>query len=100
MAHTSNGSDDGKEGKIRNTLYINNLNEKVSTRKLRISLYMMFSTYGEVLKIYINFKRQRGQAFVTLRTPEEAQLAKVSLQGEIFFDKELHIDFSKANSAV
>ncbi|KAH7581123.1 U2 small nuclear ribonucleoprotein B'' [Nakaseomyces glabratus] len=82
----------------KNTLYIRNLNEKINTKRLRHGLFMLFSIYGEVLKVTINFKALRAQAFITLRSVEEASLAKAALEGEVFFNKPLSIEFSKANT--
>ncbi|CUS21909.1 LAQU0S04e03598g1_1 [Lachancea quebecensis] len=87
------------EGTIppKKTLYVNNLNDKIKIQTLRENLYLLFSTYGEVLQINVS-KKNRGQAFIVLRTADEANIAMISLQKEPFFDKELHIQFSKQDS--
>lgn len=82
----------------KNTLHVSNLNEKTNTKKLRYSLYLLFSIYGEVLKVQINFRKVRSQAFITMRTVEEATLAKASLDKELFYNKELAIEFSNSNT--
>ncbi|KAL3233604.1 hypothetical protein RNJ44_03644 [Nakaseomyces bracarensis] len=87
-----------KVAEPKNTLHVSNLNEKTNTKKLRYSLYMLFSIYGEVLKVQLNFRRLRSQAFVTMRTTEEATLAKASLDKELFFNKELQVEFSNNNT--
>ncbi|CCC67777.1 hypothetical protein NCAS_0A12190 [Naumovozyma castellii] len=84
----------------KNTLYVNNLDEKINTKRLRTNLFLLFSIYGEVLKVAISAKKQRGQAFITMRTVDEANLALISLNNEPFFDKPLHIQFSKTNSYI
>ncbi|CAR24351.1 U2 snRNP complex subunit MSL1 [Lachancea thermotolerans CBS 6340] len=81
----------------KKTLYVNNLNDKIKVQTLRENLYLLFSTYGEVLQINVSNKN-RGQAFIVLRTPDEANVAMISLQKETFFEKELHIQFSRQDS--
>lgn len=81
----------------KNTLYLRNLNDKIREHILRENLYLMFSVYGEVLKISIT-RKQRGQAFVIFSTIDEANLAKISLDGEPLFGKILKIEFSKQNT--
>ncbi|CAI4064921.1 hypothetical protein SKDZ_09G1710 [Saccharomyces kudriavzevii ZP591] len=79
----------------KNTLYVSQLNEKINVQRLRVNLFLLFATFGEVLKVSMNFKKQRGQAFVTMRTIDQASLAQISLNGELFFDKTLKVEFSK-----
>ncbi|SCW02394.1 LAFE_0F05468g1_1 [Lachancea fermentati] len=81
----------------KNTLYVHNLNDKVRIKTMRENLYLFFSTYGEVLQISMSPKL-RGQAFVVLRSVDEANLARLSLQGDQFFGKPVHIQFSKHNT--
>lgn len=82
----------------KNTLYVSQLNEKINTQRLRVNLFLLFSTFGEVLKVSINFKKQRGQAFVTMRTIDQASLAQISLNDELFFGKTLKVEFSKSET--
>lgn len=81
------------------TLYINNLNEKIKvdgifTIKLELkqALFHLFTQFGEVLEIQAkkNF-RMKGQAFVVLKDINTATTAKQSLNGAIFFGKPLVI---------
>lgn len=78
----------------KHTLYINNLADHVDIQRLRSNLYFLFSIYGEVIKITINTKRQRGQAFITMKSVDEANLAVISLDNEPFFGKPLRVSFS------
>ena len=100
---TGNGSHKSQQSKKRsyepkNTLYVSNLNTKIDVRRLRENLFLLFSIYGEVLKVSINFKTERGRAFVTMRTADEANLALLSLNSEPFFGQPLNIDFSKKDT--
>lgn len=82
----------------KHTLYINNLSDHIGSNRLRTNLYLLFSIYGEVIKISINTKKERGQAFITMRTIDESNLAMISLNNEPFFGKPLQIQFSKKDT--
>ncbi|CAI7093797.1 ATV_collapsed_G0027530.mRNA.1.CDS.1 [Saccharomyces cerevisiae] len=82
----------------KNTLYVSQLNEKINMQRLRVNLFLLFATFGEVLKVSMNFKKQRGQAFITMRTIDQASLAQISLNGERFFGKPLKVEFSKSET--
>lgn len=74
------------------TLYVRNLNDKVNLdgksrpifncacSEMRICLFHLFSTYGEVLQVRMRQTQQlRGQAFVVFRDQINADLAKHQL---------------------
>ena len=84
LSTSSDGSrsietDDKLGNQPKHTLYVNNL----------------FSIYGEVIKITVNPRRQRGQAFITMKNIDESNLAIISLNNEPFFGKPLHVSFSR-----
>lgn len=81
------------------TLYLRNLNEKVSVNKLKHKLQTLFSTYGKVLQItaHKNIK-MKGQAFITFDSAKSATTALNKLQSFVIFDKRVQIQFSKSNS--
>ena len=60
----------------KRTLYVHNLNDRVKIQTLRENLFLLFSTYGEVLQIDMS-KRIRGQAFIVLKTVDEANIALI-----------------------
>ncbi|SCU79010.1 LAMI_0A06942g1_1 [Lachancea mirantina] len=78
----------------KRTLYVSNLNDKIKIATLRENLYLLFSTYGEVVNVAMSPKT-RGQAFVFLQKLDEANLALITLQDEPFFGKPLRIAFSR-----
>lgn len=48
-----------------NTLYINNINEKIKKNVLKKMLYMVFSQYGRVIQIIAcKGLKMRGQVFL------------------------------------
>jgi RNA recognition motif-containing protein len=75
-----------------NTIYINNLNEKVKKEELKKSLYAIFSQFGEILDIVaMKTLKMRGQAFVVFRDIGSATNALRSMQGFPFYDKPMQL---------
>lgn len=70
------------------TLYVNNLNEKIKKDVLKKTLYMLFRQYGKVIEIVAckGFSR-RGQAFIVFEDTAAATQALRSKQGFNFYDK-------------
>jgi RNA recognition motif-containing protein len=82
-----------------NTIYINNLNEKVKKEELKKSLYAIFSQFGEILDIVaMKTLKMRGQAFVVFRDIGSATNALRSMQGFPFYDKPMRIAYAKTKS--
>lgn len=79
---------------VNRTLYLSNLNDQISPKKLKESLFMFFSTYGDIIDILITPKL-RGQAHIVFASIESAKIALRQLQGEQFFEKPLKVLFSK-----
>jgi U2 small nuclear ribonucleoprotein B'' len=70
------------------TLYVNNLNEKIKKDVLKKTLYMLFRQYGKIIDV-IACKgiSKRGQAFVVFEDVASSTNAMRSKQGFNFFDK-------------
>lgn len=87
---------------ISQTLYIQNLNDKINHNVLKHNLYLMFSTYGDIIEVVINSKnkKMRGQAHVILNNSLSAKLALKNLQSLIFFEKPLKISYSLKKSKI
>lgn len=49
--YTHTQSDMNKELEPKETLYVNNLNEKISIEDMKYALYFLFMQYGEVVEI-------------------------------------------------
>ncbi|KAI8075805.1 uncharacterized protein B0P05DRAFT_546476 [Gilbertella persicaria] len=83
------------------TLYLTNLNSRVTVEELKLSLYGLFSTYGPILDITAKkTEKMREQAFVVYSDVSCATLAMRSLNGFTFFDKPMKIDYAKTKSDV
>ncbi|CDK25522.1 unnamed protein product [Kuraishia capsulata CBS 1993] len=81
------------------TLYVKNLNDKLHLKMMKEQLYVMFSTFGDVVAIeYRPKQNMRGQAFVSFGSIEDASLALKGLQGDLFFGKPLSIEFARQTS--
>lgn len=77
------------------TLYVKNLNDQVHPKTLKHNLYLLFSTYGDVIQIS---NKHRGQAHILFDSVENSNLAMKCLQSEDFFNKQLVIRYSKTES--
>lgn len=83
------------------SLYVNNLNDKLSKQDLRLNLYLLFSTYGTVLDIVaLKTPKMRGQAHIVFRDVLSASLAMRECDGTYFFGKEMHISYAKGQSDI
>jgi RNA recognition motif-containing protein len=70
------------------TIYINNLNEKVKKEELKKSLYAVFSQFGKILDIVAcKTLKLRGQAWVVFDDVTAATNALRQMQGFPFYDK-------------
>eukprot|EP00871_Galdieria_phlegrea_P004871 jgi/Galph1/5385/GphlegSOOS_G4093.1 len=81
------------------TIYIRNVNEKVKKEELRRSLYEAFSQFGRIVDV-VAMKRtpMRGQAFIAFEDIASATNALRGMQGFVFYDKPLVIQYAKAKS--
>ncbi|XP_041674983.1 U1 small nuclear ribonucleoprotein A-like [Drosophila eugracilis] len=83
------------------TIYINNLNEKIKKEELKKSLYAIFSQFGEILDIVAQKSlKMRGQAFVIYKNIKSATTALRTMQGFPFYDKPMKIAYSKSDSDI
>jgi RNA recognition motif-containing protein len=81
------------------TLYVNNLNEKIKKDELKKALYLVFSAYGNIVEINVSTTyRMRGQAWVVFDQLSSATRAQRELQNFLFFGKPMRITFARAKS--
>nr|XP_042912359.1 U1 small nuclear ribonucleoprotein A [Parasteatoda tepidariorum] len=82
-----------------NTIYINNLNEKIKIKDLKRALQAVFAQFGNIVDIFASKNlKMRGQAFVAFKEKKGAIDALRSMQGFPFFDKPLKIQLAKTDS--
>jgi U2 small nuclear ribonucleoprotein B'' len=83
------------------TIYIKNLNDKIKQDRLKQSLYASFSPHGKILEIVMGKARKlRGQAWITFDDITMASNALRSMNGTVFFEKTLVIQFAKDKADV
>jgi RNA recognition motif-containing protein len=81
------------------TIYIHNLNEKIKVPELKKQLYNMFSQFGPIIDVIASrMVRTRGQAWIVFQDKQTAALAKSKMDGAIFYDKPMRIEFAKTKS--
>lgn len=77
-------------GKPNQSIYIQNLPDKLQKHDLKRNLYILFSTYGSVNDITaMKTMKMRGQAHVLFRDVQSATRAMRECQGFEFFGKEM-----------
>lgn len=70
------------------TLYIQNLNEKIKIPVMKASLRGLFKSYGEVLDVVAHANlRMRGQAFVSFESADVATKALKEVRGFPLYSK-------------
>jgi len=75
---------------LSQSLYIQNLPDKLQKDDLKRALYMLFSTYGPVLDVTaLKTPKMRGQAHVLFRDTQSATQAIRSCQGSEMFGREM-----------
>uniref|UniRef100_A0A061R1M4 U2 small nuclear ribonucleoprotein B n=1 Tax=Tetraselmis sp. GSL018 TaxID=582737 RepID=A0A061R1M4_9CHLO len=81
------------------TLYINNLYEKVKKEELKKCIYALFSQFGKILDVVaLKTYRLRGQCWVVFADVAAATNAMRSLQGYPLYDKPMRIAYAKTKS--
>ncbi|KAG6860996.1 hypothetical protein C0995_005016 [Termitomyces sp. Mi166 len=82
-----------------NTLYLNNLNDKINKDELKTQLYALFTTYGKIIDIVASKSQaMRGQAFLVFNDLAGATSAMRACEGMMFYEKPIHIDYAKSKS--
>eukprot|EP00931_Biecheleriopsis_adriatica_P059271 TRINITY_DN3543_c1_g1_i1.p1 TRINITY_DN3543_c1_g1~~TRINITY_DN3543_c1_g1_i1.p1 ORF type:complete len:261 (+),score=75.25 TRINITY_DN3543_c1_g1_i1:66-785(+) len=83
------------------TLYVNNLNEKIKVPELKACLLELFSSYGEVIDVVAaGALKRKGQAFIVFSDISCATNALRSLNGFVFLDKPMKIQYCRTKSDI
>uniref|UniRef100_K4ADJ3 RRM domain-containing protein n=3 Tax=Setaria TaxID=4554 RepID=K4ADJ3_SETIT len=81
------------------TIYLNNLNEKVKKEELKRSLYALCSQYGRILDVVaLKTQKLRGQAWVVFSEITAATNAFRGLQDFDFYGKKMRVQYAKTKS--
>lgn len=91
----------GAEVSTNQTIYINNLNEKIKLDELKKSLLAVFSQFGKILEV-LAFRtlKHKGQAWVVFEEVSSATNALRQMQGFPFYDKPMRIQYAKTKSDI
>ncbi|KAJ8508633.1 hypothetical protein ONZ45_g9115 [Pleurotus djamor] len=89
-----------EEPEVRSeTLYLQNLNEKIKVNVLKTSIRGLFKSYGEVLDVVAHSNlRMRGQAFVSFPSSDIAAKAMKEVRGFPLYGKPMQISFARTRS--
>lgn len=88
-------------GLPNNTLYIQNLNERISLKKMKLFLQVLMSKYGNVIDIMLRGSlSMRGQAFVVFEDLPSAISAIEAFQGVMLHGKRVVIKFANSKSHI
>eukprot|EP00930_Biecheleria_cincta_P103509 TRINITY_DN954_c0_g2_i1.p1 TRINITY_DN954_c0_g2~~TRINITY_DN954_c0_g2_i1.p1 ORF type:complete len:258 (-),score=62.93 TRINITY_DN954_c0_g2_i1:42-815(-) len=83
------------------TLYVNNLNDKINVETLKKSLREVFAAFGGIIDIIaMKSLKRRGQAWIIFKETSAATNSLKSLQGFPFYNKPMRIQFAKSKSDV
>ncbi|THH08348.1 hypothetical protein EW145_g2764 [Phellinidium pouzarii] len=81
------------------TLYIQNLNERIKVDVMKQTLRALFENYGAVLDVVAHSNlRMRGQAFVSFETADAAKKAKHEVNRFPLYSKPLQVSFARSRS--
>ena len=83
----------------RETVYVNNLNDRINQEETKKSLYAAFSQFGPILDVVaMRTYKMRGQAFIVFRDISSASQAVRQMQGFPFYDKPMRLSYAKNKS--
>lgn len=81
------------------TIYVRNLNDRISLNKLKPALELIFQAYGRIIQLtaHKNLK-MKGQAFITFDSSESSKKAVEEANNKVLFGKSMQVTFAKSNS--
>lgn len=96
---TNNSSQPSKKQHLQSsyTLYISNLNSKINKSKLIENLYILLSSFADVIQISHSGKF-RGQVWVAVSSSHDALQCIENLNGFNIFDKDMKISMAEKES--
>eukprot|EP00929_Paragymnodinium_shiwhaense_P001492 TRINITY_DN101715_c0_g1_i1.p2 TRINITY_DN101715_c0_g1~~TRINITY_DN101715_c0_g1_i1.p2 ORF type:complete len:274 (-),score=70.31 TRINITY_DN101715_c0_g1_i1:89-910(-) len=81
------------------TVYVNNLNDKINVETLKKSLREVFAAFGGIIDIIaMKSLKRRGQAWIIFKEQSSATNALKSLQGFPFYNKPMRISYARTKS--
>ena len=87
------------------TIYVSNLNDRLSVSDLKTLIYEFFSSFGQVVSVQVlrgkvnsSGRPIRGTAFVTFRSMAQASIALRNSKGFVLCGKEIRSQYAKTRS--
>lgn len=82
------------------TLFISNLNTHIKSNKMRENLYILFSSFADVLQLSYPRKNFRGQGWIVVSSSDDANECVEKLNGFSIFDQELSVKFARKDGEI
>lgn len=82
------------------TLYVTNLNSKIKPVKMKENLYILFSSFADVLEIHYPRKDRRGQGWIVVSSPEEAAQCIEKLDNFQMFENQIHVNLARKDANI
>lgn len=82
------------------TLYLSNLNTNIKPTKIKENLYILFSSFADILEINYPRKSYRGQGWIVVTSQDDATECISKLQDFNFFEQPLRIKYAKKESKI
>jgi len=87
--------------KPNQTIYVNNLNEKIKPDEVNKALYLVFGQFGNIVEVHCTQKGMlRGQAWVVFDKIESASRAVATMNSFVLYNKPMRVNFAKAKSDI
>eukprot|EP00927_Polykrikos_kofoidii_P038546 TRINITY_DN3294_c0_g1_i4.p1 TRINITY_DN3294_c0_g1~~TRINITY_DN3294_c0_g1_i4.p1 ORF type:complete len:299 (+),score=70.64 TRINITY_DN3294_c0_g1_i4:68-964(+) len=81
------------------TVYVNNLNDRINVETLKKSLREVFTAFGGIIDIIaMKSLKRRGQAWIIFKEVSSATNALKSLQGFPFYNMPMRINYARTKS--
>lgn len=81
------------------TLYVNNLPEKIKKHELKQLLYALFGQFGKIVDVVtMRTDKLRGQAWVVFADIASSTSALRGMQGFPFYEKPIRVSFARTQS--
>ncbi|KAI7836005.1 hypothetical protein COHA_010089 [Chlorella ohadii] len=81
------------------TIYVNNLPEKIKKHELKQLLYALFGQFGKIIDVVtMRTDRLRGQAWIVFADIAAATNALRGMQGFPFYEKPVRVSYARTAS--
>jgi RNA recognition motif-containing protein len=82
------------------TIFVSNLNSHIKSNKMKENLYILFSSFADIIQINYPRKNLRGQGWIVVSSPEDAIKCVTKLNGFQIFDQEINVQFARKEATI